>query len=121
MLYFHIGVGLPFWAGHSWVDGAWQREAESEWPRGAADGSEFCFGVLGISDDELEPEDIRILELAYARRIRFEASVNAMSIVEVLAQVFMGGEASEHGITEDGKVFKRLSTEAGLAKMGVFL
>jgi hypothetical protein len=44
-----------------------------------------------------------------------------MSIVEVLAQVFMGGEASEHGVTEEGKVFKRVSTEAGLAKMGVFL
>lgn len=44
-----------------------------------------------------------------------------MSIVEVLAQVFMGGEKADHGITESGKVFKRLSTEAGLAKMGVFL
>ena len=44
-----------------------------------------------------------------------------MAIAEILAQVFMGGEKADHGITEDGKVFKRLSTEAGFAKMGVFL
>ncbi len=113
MLSVHIGVGLPFWPSHPGAD--------EDWPTGAADASEFCFSVLGIGDEELEPEDIQILELAYARRIRFEASINAMSIVEVLAQVFMGGEAAEHGMTEDGKVFKRLSTEAGLAKMGVFL
>ena len=41
--------------------------------------------------------------------------------MELLAQVLMGGGAADHGITEDGKVFKRLSTEAGLAKMGVDL
>ena len=60
--------------------------------------------------------------MAYVRRTRFEAQVHAVAIVELLAQVLSGGKSTEtHGITEDGKVFKRVTSERGLAKMGVVL
>jgi len=46
--------------------------------------------------------------------------VHAVAIVEMLAQVLMGSESPDtHGITKDGKVFKRVSTEEGLARAGV--
>jgi len=58
--------------------------------------------------------------MAYARRTQFEAQVHAVAIVEMLAQVLMGSESPDtHGITKDGKVFKRVSTEEGLARAGV--
>ena len=58
--------------------------------------------------------------MAYARRVQFEAQVNAVAIVELLAQVLMGGESPDtRGVTKDGKVFKRVSTEEGLARAGV--
>ena len=58
--------------------------------------------------------------MAYARRTQFEAQVHAVAIVEMLAQVLMGSESPDtHGITRDGKVFKRVSTEEGLARAGV--
>jgi len=59
-----------------------------------------------------------VLEVAYARRMQFEAKLNAVAIVETLAQVLMG---KSHGVTSDGKVFNKASTEDGLARMGVFL
>ena len=62
------------------------------------------------------------MEVAYTRRIQFESQVHAVAIVEVLAQVFMGGgKEGQHDITSDGKVFKRVSTEEGMARMGAGL
>ena len=58
--------------------------------------------------------------MAYVRRTQIEAQVHAIAIVEMLAQVLMGSESPDtHGITKDGKVFKRVSTEEGLARAGV--
>jgi len=58
--------------------------------------------------------------MAYARRVQFEAQVQAVAIVELLAQVLMGSESPDtHGMTKDGKVFKRVSLEEGLARAGV--
>jgi len=58
--------------------------------------------------------------MAYARRTQFEAQVQAVAIVELLAQVLMGSESPEtRGVTKDGKVFTRVSTEEGLARAGV--
>ena len=60
--------------------------------------------------------------MAYLRRVQFEAQVQAVAIVEVLAQVLMGGDSPDtHGITKDGKVFRRVSLEEGLARAGVTL
>ena len=56
-----------------------------------------------------------MLEVAYVRRMKVEARIQAIAIVEVVAQV-LGGE---HGMTADGKVFERVSTKAGLARMGI--
>ena len=110
----HLRVSLPFWASHPRLDGTGQRGAETGegWPRGAADGSEFCFSVLGVDDGELEPEDIIILEAAYVRRLQFEAKVNALALVETFAQVWMG---------TDGKKYREVSVEEGLARMGITL
>ena len=118
MLYVYLGDGIPFWAGYSWVDGTWQRRGRNEWPRGAADGSEFCFSVLGINDEDLDPEDIQILEAAYLRRISLESRIQAVATVEVQMQVLMGSESPDtYGVTKDGKVFKHVTTEAGIARM----
>ena len=56
--------------------------------------------------------------MAYARRMEFEAQVQAVAIVELLAQVLIG---KSHGTTDEGRVFNRTSTEDGLAHMGVSL
>ena len=69
----------------------------------------------------LEAADIQVLEAAYIRRMQFEAKVNAVAIVETLAQVLMGSKTGRTGMTDGGRIFNRVSTEDGLARMGVFL
>ena len=52
------------------------------------------------------------------RRLKFETQAQAVAIVEVLAQVFMGGgKEGQYDVTTDGKVFKWVSTEEGMARM----
>ena len=61
-----------------------------------------------------------MLEIAYTRRVQFEAKVHAIATVELLAQA-LTGKSGKQGITTDGRVFNRASAEEGLAQMGVFL
>jgi len=61
-----------------------------------------------------------VLEIAYTRRMQFEARVHAIATVELLAQA-LTGKSGRQGITKDGRVFTRASAEDGLAQMGVFL
>ncbi len=64
---------------------------------------------------------MQVLEYAYLRRKKVEAQLQAVAIVEILAQVLLGGGAGAHGLTTDGKVIKEITSEQGLAKIGVFL
>ena len=45
-----------------------------------------------------------VLEIAYTRRMQFEARVHAIATVELLAQA-LTGKSGRQGITKDGRVF----------------
>ena len=59
-----------------------------------------------------------LLEYAYARRVKWEANMHAMALVETLAQVLMGKGS---GILPDGRLYQEVSTEDGLHRMGIEL
>ncbi len=54
--------------------------------------------------------------MAYVRRVKFEARMHAMAMVEVLDQA-LGGK--KQGRLKNGKVFENVSTVEGLKRMGV--
>jgi len=89
-----------------------------DWFGCAADSAELALSAWGRWDDEIPAPLLAELQLAYIRRKRFEAKLQAAELVQALAMALGGRPAAPSAVMwrgNSGKAYREIGAEAALA------
>lgn len=99
---------------------------ERTWLSGAADEAELALSQWGRWDDEIAPALLLDLQMAYVRRQKFLARMQAVEFVNALSEALsMGAKGAGPGATgkvrvgNSGKRYQEMSIDGMMAQMGV--